>query len=225
MRKASGQDARATFNSWLRSNALAYTLDDMHRRKFLTLAALTTPAAIAAEDKKDDAPYEAWWDAVESPDTFTAESGEGNVSLKVALFHPPEGAVKEVTDKEGFVSYVYEGKKLPERYQPGASLLKKFDLNWDGKAIKVDPRFWSDLAGLAIQKDTTKIEDIAPRHLEAYFKFLGGLQQPRVTFSADKGTILIEWERSEECDSRSHIRWMISQSGTVLRHRDYHDGC
>lgn len=36
---------------------------------------------------------------------------------------------------------------------------------------------------------------------------------------ADGGTVLIQWDRPEECDGRSTIRWIVSKSGTVLRHR------
>ena len=39
------------------------------------------------------------------------------------------------------------------------------------------------------------------------------------SLSAEGGTVLIEWERPEECDSHSTIRWIVSKSGTVLRHR------
>ncbi len=196
----------------------------MHRRKFLAVAALGPSAALAAEGK-GEAPYETWWNAVESPDEFTAESGEGDVSLMVVLFRPPGEAVKEVKDKDGSTSYQYDGKKLPERYWPGESLLKKFELRWSGKTVGIDPRFWSDLAGLKIQDSLFRVEDISPDHVGAYFDFLGKLQQPRLTFSADRGTVLIEWKRSEECDSHSVIRWIVSRSGTVLRHRHAHDGC
>ena len=40
-----------------------------------------------------------------------------------------------------------------------------------------------------------------------------------LSLSAEVGTVLIEWERPEECDSHSTIRWIISKSGVVLRHR------
>ena len=30
---------------------------------------------------------------------------------------------------------------------------------------------------------------------------------------------IIEWERPEECDSHSTIRWIVIKSGVVLRHR------
>jgi hypothetical protein len=196
----------------------------MHRRKFITLAALGTPVALAA-DEKDEPPHEAWWGTVESPEKYTAESGEGNIKLNVELFFPPDDKVKEVADPEGFTSYHYDGKKLPERWWKGESLLTKFELLWDGKPVPIEKRFWSDLAGFRIQVSPLEIKDVAEKHVAAFLEFLGSIHQPRVSLSADKGTILIEWNRSEECDSRSTIRWMVSRSGTVLRHRISSDGC
>jgi hypothetical protein len=34
-------------------------------------------------------------------------------------------------------------------------------------------------------------------------------------------TATIEWERAGECDSSSTIRWIISKSGTVIRHHHW----
>jgi hypothetical protein len=39
-----------------------------------------------------------------------------------------------------------------------------------------------------------------------------------VFLSAEGGTALIEWERPEECNSHSTIRWIVSKSGVILRH-------
>lgn len=197
----------------------------MHRRKFIGLAALSAPAALAAEgeDKPD---YEKWWAAVETPDEYTAQSGEGNLKLKVELFTPPEDAVEEILDKDGtLLGYRYEGKMLPERYSRGGTLLVKFEFSWDGKPIPVDKRFWSDLAGLSINICTIDLPEAQRKHYKEFLDFLAALQQPRISLSADKGTALIEWERNEECDSRSIISWMISKSGTVLRHRSASDSC
>ena len=197
----------------------------MHRRKFITLAALGTPVALAADDKKDEPPHEAWWGTIESREKFTAESGEGNIKLNVELFFPPEDKVKEITNPEGFTNYSYDGKTLPDRWWKGESLLTKFELSWDGKSIPIEKRFWSDLAGFRIQVSPLEIKDVAEKHVSAFLDFIGKIHQPRISLSADKGTILIEWERSEECDSHSTIRWMVAKSGTVLRHRTSHDGC
>lgn len=195
----------------------------MHRRKFIGLAALSTPAALAAE-AESDVPYEAWWDAIDNPTEYTAAT-DGILELKVTLFTPPEGSVKEVENGDGSVHYQLEGKRLPDNFSPGHALLTKFEFSWDGKTISVDKRFWNDLCGLQVQSSKLKLEDIKPQHLKPFLEFLQSLQQPRVILSHDKGTALIEWERNEECDSRSMIRWMISRTGTVLRHRHGHDGC
>jgi hypothetical protein len=195
----------------------------MDRRKFIAVAALALPVALGAEEK-DDPPYEAWWGTVESPGKFNAKA-EDNIRLSVELFFPPDDKVKEVEDPSGFVGYTYEGKKLPERWWRGESILTKFELTWDGKPIPIDKRFWNDLAGFRIQVSPLEVKDVPDKHVSAFLEFLGNIHQPRVSLSADKGTILIEWSRSEECDGRSVIRWMVSKSGTVLRHRNSHDGC
>ena len=197
----------------------------MHRRKFITLAALGTPVALAADEKKtDEPPYEAWWGTLESPEKFTAEADD-DIKLSVELFFPPEDKVKEVEEPGGTVSYLYDGKKLPERWWKGESILTKFDLSWGGKSIPIDKRFWSDLAGFRVQVTPLEIKDVADKHVSAFLEFLGNIHQPRISLSADKGTVLIEWSRPEECDGRSVIRWMVAKSGTVLRHRNSHDGC
>jgi len=197
----------------------------MHRRKFITLAALGTPVALAADEKDKDAPpHEAWWGTIETPEKHTAE-GEDDIKLSVALFFPKDDQVKEVTDPKGFTYYTYDGKRLSDRWWPGESLLTKFDFSWGGKSIPIEKRFWSDLAGFRIQVSPLDIKDIAEKHIQAFLEFLGDLYQPRVSLSADKGTILIEWSRSEECDGRSTIRWMVSKSGTILRHRTTGSSC
>ena len=98
-------------------------------------------------------------------------------------------------------------------------MLTRFDLTWDGKAMKIPERFWNDLPGFRIETSTLDPEELKPDLQWKALQFLERLRQPRLSLSAEGGTVLIEWDRPEECDSRSTIRWIVSKSGTVLRHR------
>jgi hypothetical protein len=136
------------------------------------------------------------------------------------LEKPTEERVQVIKNAEGVVTgYSIDGKRLPERFWPGCAIIKKFELEWEGKAIKIPERFWSDLAGFRIQNSPLKPEELpAERRFEGE-QFLASLEKPRVYISADGGTILIERDRPEECDGRSTIRWMLSKAGAVMRHR------
>jgi hypothetical protein len=172
----------------------------------------------AAEEKP---PLEEWWKTVNSESLkFRAKSVEGELILSVALLKPSEKEVTEVINKNGGGrSYHYQGKALPSRFSQGQSLLTRFDLTWDSKAIEIPERFWSDLVGLDIETSNLDFTHLGPQLQWRAQEFLEGLRQPRVTLSAEGGTALIEWVRPEECDSRSTLRWIVSKSGTVLRHR------
>jgi hypothetical protein len=191
----------------------------MKRRSFLSLSALSAvPVAARAADEEPDA--DGWGTINEDALEFTAVTDDGNITLLVELFIPPEEEVTQAMDEKGeHRCYQYKGKDMPGRFWPGQSLLTRFDLTWDGKRIPIAERFWNDLAGLRIQTSTLDPEKLAPQLQWKAQQFLTGLWRPRLSTSADGGTILIEWERPEECDGRSMIRWIVSKSGTVLRHR------
>lgn len=70
-------------------------------------------------------------------------------------------------------------------------------------AMNLPKRFWNDLSLFPIQNHQSTILNL----------------QSLPSLSAEGGTVLIEWVRPEECDSRSTIRWIVSKSGAVLRHR------
>lgn len=145
---------------------------------------------------------------------------EEKLVLQVELIQPADDEITEAKDEKGeFRCYRYKGKDLAYPFHPGSKLLSRFDLTWSGKAMPIPERFWSDLAGLDIETST-----LDPAQLKSDLqwdakKFLEALRQPRVMLSAEGGTALIEWVRPEECDARSTIRWIISKSGTILRHR------
>jgi hypothetical protein len=194
----------------------------MKRRSFLSLSALSAvsiPAVKAAEDA--EAPDARWFETINREALrYKAVSDEGKLVLQVELIQPAAQEVTEIKDEKGELRcYRFRGKDLPSRYWPGCSLLTRFDLTWDGKAMNIPGRFWNDLPGLQIETSTLDPETLKPELQWKARQFLDQLEQPRVILSADGGTVLIEWVRPEECDSRSTIRWIISKSGTVLRHR------
>ena len=191
----------------------------MKRRSFLSLSALSAvPVAASAADAEPEAD---WWETVSSDAlTFKAVSGDGNLALQVELFRPPEDEVTEAMDDKGeFRCYQYKGKDMPLRFWPGQSMLTRFDLTWDGKAMNIPERFWNDLAGLRIQTSTLDPKKLEPEPQWKAHEFFERLEQPRLSLSAEGGTVLIEWICPEECDGRSTIRWIVSKSGTMLRHR------
>ena len=192
----------------------------MKRRAFLSLSALSAasvPIAKAAADEPDPQ-----WHETISSDTlkFKATTEEGELVLQVEIMRPAERDISESTDEEGNLRYyLYKGREMPYPFHPGTTLLTRFDLTWDGKVIPIPERFWNDLPGLRIETSTLDPDTLKPDLQWLAVEFLESLDQPRLSLSADGGTVLIEWVRPEECDSRSTIRWIISKSGTVLRHR------
>lgn len=200
----------------------------MKRRSFLSLSAFsavpaaTVAGASTAAAAGDDLEAKRllhleWYKTVTSNLlSFKAVSPDDRVVLQVELVKPLPGEIAR--DKTTGVSH-YKGKPLSDRYWDGQTLLTGFDLTWDGKPVSIHPRFWADLVGLDISTSTLDPGSVQDIHRWDADEFLNGLRHPRVTVSADLGTALVEWERGEECDGRSMIRWIISRSGTVLRHR------
>ena len=196
----------------------------MDRRKFIGLTAFAAPAAsIAAEEKP---PYDEWAEHLRDTMKFKAFSAERNLTLEVELIIPPENEISEAKNAAGeMIGYQWKGKVMAGNFAPGSTLLTKFRLEWDGKPVPIPNRLWNDLAALKITECNLDPKTIDPKFAYNFHEFLEGLQQPRILLSAENGTALIEWRRSEDCDSRSIIRWMVGRTGTVLRHRDFSDGC
>ena len=186
------------------------------KRLFITLALITTAQWIGAQD----ADPSNWWSDVTESQSCTAKAEEGNAVLRVELDKPDEERVQEIKDAEGVVTgYSIDGKQLPERFWPGCAVIKKFELEWEGKKIEIPERFWTDLAGFRIQNSPLKVDQLPAEKRFEGEQFLTSSDKPRVYTSADGGTSLIEWDRPEECDGRSTIRWIISKAGVVMRHR------
>lgn len=191
----------------------------MKRRSFLSLSALSAVPVVARA--AEDAPEPDWQETVTSNVMrFRCSDAEDRVVLEVELFQPAESDIKEATDAKGeHLHYLYKDQPQPYPFRPGVNLIRRFDLTWDGKAMKIPERFWTDLPDMRIDTSTLDPEQVPPNlHWNAK-EFLERLRQPRVSLSAEGGTVLIEWERPEECDSHSTIRWIVSKSGVVLRHR------
>jgi hypothetical protein len=177
----------------------------MNRRHFIhasgLLAASTTllPAAEADEPLID-------WNKITEPSEFTAKCAQFNdrsfpdIQLHVAL------KPKDPAD--------------PAAWWQMRNLLK-FDLVWDHHSVIIPGRFWTDLTRMKIQIYPESEQRNVPADkqwkLQQELEFL---RQPRLSLSAGKGTVLIEWSRGEECDGRSTFRWMITKTGTVLRHHN-----
>lgn len=200
----------------------------MNRRSFLAVSSLGAALPVVAfAEEEIEKPEELDWyetvdsDALEFIAKAEVEDQEIDIRLHVQLVRPADEEFIEIKDEQGeFVAYHYKGKVAPEYFYPGRTLLTRFDLTWDGKAIPIPERFWNDIGGLMIQTttvDPAKFKE--EKHWEA-LDFIKGLMRPRLTLSADGGTVLIDWRRPEDCDSRSTYRWIVSKSGTVLRHRD-----
>jgi hypothetical protein len=191
----------------------------MKRRSFLSLSALSAVPVIAGAE--DDASEPNWYETV-NHDVMElhCSDADGRVVFEVELFKPEESDIKEVTDSKGeHLHYLYKGKPQPYGFRPGVNLIRRFDLTWDGKAMPIPERFWNDLPDLRIEISTLKPETLKSELRWKAEQFLERLRQPRVSLSAEGGTVLIEWERPEECDSHSTLRWIVSKSGVVLRHR------
>jgi len=173
----------------------------MNRRHFLAgtgLSAATLPLSFAEE-------------ANESP--FDPEKVERRWEFTAKCVQSTEGKLPDIQ------LHLKLTKEDPDfRWN---DRIKEFRLVWEGRPIEVADRFWNDISGLQIDaypdQEIAKVPEDSRWKLEEH---LENLSQPRLTLSEDKGTVLIEWRISQECDSHSTIRWIVSKKGTVLRHRD-----
>jgi hypothetical protein len=193
----------------------------MNRRSFLSLTTVAAPVATlkAAEEPPMDDPAELWWPMVTDLDAFTAVSPEGRLALTVALARPGEEALTSIEEAGVVVGYSLAGRPLVAGFRPGIAVVAGFDLLWDGQPVPIPPRFWLDLAGFRIQTLGVELGTLELAQRARAERCLAELDQPRVVLSADQGTAMIEWSRQERGDVCSTFRWVVSRSGTVLRHR------
>ena len=97
--------------------------------------------------------------------------------------------------------------------------IERFDLHWEGAKIPIPDRYWNDIVHMPLyvgsKEDKSRIRD------DLDWRCTGSRpMRPRLSLSAARGTVLIEWERIEECDGRSKFVWIVARNGTVLRHHD-----
>jgi hypothetical protein len=169
-------------------------------------------------DPGDD-PVGLWWPMVNDVEHFRAVSAEGRLSLEVSLAKPGEEELEEVKEAGAVVGYSLRGRPLVGGFSPGITIIAQFDLRWDDRPVPVPDRFWNDLAGFRLQVLAVDPEtlDLAQRTRAEACQ--NELDRPRIVLSADEGTALIEWNRVDKMGLRSTFRWVVSRSGTVLRHR------
>lgn len=187
----------------------------MKKLLFLGMICGLMNGAWANADKTED-----WQKTVTSPMSCTVKAEQGNVSLHVELVNPPEQELKSTTDETGRSRYVWKGKKLPYGFYEGRSIVTKFELVWDGKKIVIPERFWNDVSGLILEFSSLDVKKLEGEEWRKAHVFLEQMRHPRLSLSADGGTVFIEWMNPGECcDTMMTLRWMVSRSGTVLRHR------
>lgn len=178
----------------------------MNRRHFLAAAAGIGAAGVSSAEETKDV-FD--WKKVVEKTHFTAACSQAedgsypDIRLEVAL-------------------------EQPEPDSPGSRRIKKFELTWNQSVVPIEKRFWNDMEAHWVIQTYPATELKKERPNFEHYKLLQeveNLKQPRLSLSADKGTVLIEWRRPEECDSYSCVRWIVSKSGMVLRHRytPYHE--
>lgn len=134
----------------------------MKRRTFLALSALNTVPAVARAEEPE---HDATWEQTINRDAlkFEAVADGGDITLQVELIRPPIEEVTAVKSENGeIICFQYKGKDQPYPFRPGCTVLTRFDLTWDGKAIRIPQRFWNDLPDLRIHTSTLDPEAIAP---------------------------------------------------------------
>jgi hypothetical protein len=195
----------------------------MNRRSFFKLSATATVAAavpLRAVESSSKTAETNWWETVEEKLTHEAQSKDGSLRLRVKLITPEDVTARTIGQGDSEETrYEWEGKLLPADFYPGRNLLRTFQFTWDDRAMVIPERFWKDLSGFEVETSTLDPETVLIEDQLSAREFVDALLQPRLTPSADGGTAMIEWQRSEDCDSRSTIRWLISRSGAVMRHR------
>jgi hypothetical protein len=185
---------------------------------FSFVAVLSFPRTASGAEPANS--VEDWWSTVEQVTEFTTLSRDGSLRLTVKLQKIAVTEKIEVSGDGERVRYYHKGARLPPDFWPGRPALVRFELFWEGTRVPIPERFWADLYGFRVQATPLKTDGIPERMRHSFEQFLAQLDQPRVILSADGGTALIEWERPEECDSRSTYRWMVTKDGRVLRHCD-----
>ncbi|QTN31914.1 hypothetical protein HZ994_06080 [Akkermansiaceae bacterium] len=204
----------------------------MKRRSFIALAT-SAPIGLALSAENQEAVVfatklneakEAWHGKTEDVESGVFVSTDGNLRLEVSLIGKNEHIEEKSVETEDGVEtiYVYNGERLPRWVHPQDGVIKQFRFFWDNGEIPIEKRFWNDFGGCRIGQTTVSKESIPDDLMIEFEDFLGNLDGPKVILSADGGTALIHWriiDMDACCGHRADVRWIISRSGAVMRHR------
>jgi hypothetical protein len=204
----------------------------MKRRSFLTIASTApmgfgaTALALVTDERETrrDAALTHWREHEEAVYSGIFESREGLLRLEVALIDENDEVTEEtIQTLDGEETrYTFAGERLPRWLRPRDGIIKRFRFFWDGREIPITKRYWNDFGGCCIERCTVDLKTIAPELSEFFEEYQNDLDAPKVMLSADGGTALIEWRIIDTdacCGHRATMRWMISKSGHVMRHR------
>ena len=130
---------------------------------------------------------------------------EDRLELDVAIQILDENQVEEIkaAHEDEWPRFKHAGKLLPDGFYPGSSMITRFALNWGGRDVPVEPRFWDDLSGMWLRRlvlPQNPPQDPAKRwehEIEIYFQ-RQELRSPSLSLSDHGGTALISWPRPEE---------------------------
>lgn len=180
--------------------------------------------AVDEREAMRDEAFAHWQEHEEVVYSGTFESYEGLLRLEVALIDENDKVTEETirTPDGEETRHTFEGERLPRWLRPGDGIIKRFHFFWDGREIPVAKRFWNDFGGCRIKRCAVDRKTIAPDMSENFEIYHNDLEAPKVMLSADGGTALIEWaiiDTDACCGHRATMRWMISKSGHVMRHR------
>lgn len=205
-------------------------MGNMKRRSFIAFASVAPIGlAYSAEDQggreeRLALAREGWSEHTSAVKSGVFVSSEGNLRLEVSLIDDDDAVSEETikVDGEEEQVFTFEGMKLPRWHRPQDGIIKRFQFFWDEKEIPVEKRFWNDFGGCRMEKTKLTIDKIPRDEQYEFSDFLEELEGPKVILSANGGTALIEWsiiDMDACCGHRATMRWIISKSGAVMRHR------
>lgn len=171
----------------------------MNRRQFLTTAGIAASTAPLAHACGDEESFLNW---------------EKVIRVDFYVF-----ACEQATDGKHPKIHLEVKLSRPEANRVIPAKIESFKLTWDGQDVPIADRFWKDLEGMSIETyPEVERARLNPNQKHQLDRELLRLKQPRLSLSAGGSTVLIEWQRGEDCDGLSTFRWIVSKSGTVLRH-------
>ncbi len=162
----------------------------------MTCKILTTLACLASFATADVAPFER-----QKTDKNTVSSFDGSAVLTVTLERFKRDQLRRVDKGEDKAPEVWFGnRKLPmDLLWRTPTMIKSFDLTIDGKKIPIPARFWNDLPGMYMEKVIVNKRLKGHEHeFELWYFYKNKCGGPKISRSANRGTVLISWGRPEE---------------------------